>query len=741
MHSPQLIVLKKLVATVGALCLGIASASSQEMPSLTWTLGWDGLVTVGRWTPVTVEFTLERPTECRLELSALDAEGHTATYVTTASLPAGEQRLTGIFQCGRIDSTVRARLFLGSDVAHGDEVFRPGRGEFRALTKLADRMIVTAGRPKGFDRLARPAASAVDAAIHVVERDSPADLPSDLRSYDSAHWLVLAGTGLVPEDVSEALREWVADGGRLLLSLPKQLETYQQSPLKGWLPVEVGEQPIVVLDLGRLEDLAGRSIRIPTTGRQPVAKLSATEGVALALSRDDPLLLRAPYGFGEVYVLGMDLTQAPLAGWGGLHDFVQNVLEIPPPVTAKTQQRARQLTSSGISELASQIQACQDHFSVVERPSPWWTMAWMLGLVALIGPLDYLLVHRVLQRPHATWITLPVFLLIAGTLAARSAGSWNTSRAQVNQLHLVDLDASSHRMRVQGWTTLYSPVTTRTDVALQPSDFDIALVDWPVHRALSSSAVPETVFGGIYRPGGTEWGRTEYRVFADKQSIERLPILQWSSRTLTDEWSRDGVPLASSDLKSTGLGRLTGAITHQLPGKITDWILAHGNRAYRRQPSREEETSVPWPSGQTLLVDDPLVFQRDLRGVLTRAVTHREHREGVQGLTIRETQSRYDPLDRDPLAVCQMLTFHQAAGGSDYSGLSNHMLANHDLTPQLQLGRAVLFGRLTPPSGTTISRDGQPAHPDRHDVFVRIVLPVESSGEIVRDLPKFKTGE
>jgi hypothetical protein len=242
----------------------------------------------------------------------------------------------------------------------------------------------------------------------------------------------------------------------------------------------------------------------------------------------------------------------------------------------------------------------------------------------------------------------------------------------------------------------------------------------------------------LYRPGGTEWGRTEYRVFAEDQAIDQLPLLQWSSRTLTAQWSRDGDPLATGELTSTGLGRLTGSITHFLPGEVTDWILAYGTRAYRRQPSRDEETSVPWPAGQALVVDDPLVFQRELRGVLTRAVTHRERRDGTTGLTIREAETRYDPLDRDPTVVCQLLSFHQAAGGADYSGLSNHLLTDHDLTRQLQLGRAVLFGRLTPASGAAIERDGQPMTPNRHDVFVRIVFPVKTIGEIPRVLPKFK---
>ena len=60
-------------------------------------------------------------------------------------------------------------------------------------------------------------------------------------------------------------------------------------------------------------------------------------------------------------------------------------------------------------------------------------MAWMLAVIVVVGPLDYLLVHRVLRRPHATWFTLPVCMIAAAALGARSAQSWNTSAARSNQ--------------------------------------------------------------------------------------------------------------------------------------------------------------------------------------------------------------------------------------------------------------------------------------------------------------------
>uniref|UniRef100_A0A7C2JYL1 DUF4350 domain-containing protein n=1 Tax=Schlesneria paludicola TaxID=360056 RepID=A0A7C2JYL1_9PLAN len=719
---------------------------------MSWELGWDGLVVVGRWTPVTVTFTLPQPDDCRLELSALDAEGHTATFVTTQSFPAGEQRWTGYLQCGRIDSPLSARVLGRDGRVYAESVWRPGQSDqLRPLSKLADRVIVTAGLPPGsegphgFDRLSRPAQGLSDAAVHVIARESPALLPTDPRSYDCLHWVVLAGTAPMPEDVSEALRNWVADGGRLIVSLPKDLAAFRSSPLQNWLPVRIGDEPIAVLNLGELERLAGRSIRIPSSGRELVPRLMAEEGVALASSRDDPLLLRAPYGFGEVTVLGLDITQPPLEKWGGLRDFVRNLVEIAPEptgaATSRTTHRMGQLTSTGISDLASQSQACLDHFPAVDRPSLWWSMLWMLVLLAVVGPLDYVLVHYVIRRPHATWVTLPVWLVAAAVLAAQSSDAWNTTEAHWNQLDVVDVDTRTGRFRAQTWGTHYSPANRRENLKVRGPAHDwTALVSNTdsLRPRLSWSAIPETAFGGMYRPGGTEWGRTEYRVFSDRQQLEGLPVLQWSSRTIAAEWSGEGHAPIVSDLHSTGLGRLTGSLRHELPGELTDWILAAGNRAYRRQAVREIETSLPWPPGETWQVDDSQTYQRELKGVLTRSVVLRDPREGKSGEQYRTAETRYDPLSRDPALVWELLTFHEAAGGSNYTTLANHLLADHDLSRQLQLGRAVLFGRLSAPPVAAVERSGEAVAPTRHDLFVRIVLPVRHTGEVLRVLPRFE---
>lgn len=707
------------------------AALAAEGTDVAWSVGWDGLVKLGKWNTATAEVTVDGTQDYRLECTALDPEGHLATYVgPTVKGSAGRQRVSVPFQLGRPDSAVTLRLFINDQEA-ARTIVRPGSaGELRP-TPLSERVIVSVGDVRSVTALAE---TPLQTKAHVIVRKTAIELPGTVAGYGSVDWLVITGTAAMPQPQSEAIRAWVRNGGRLAISIPRAITEFRSSPLMTWLPMTIGEEPVSVRDLGGLEAFANRNLRIPMTGRLQIAAVTAPDAVSLASSRNDQLLFRTPYGFGEIVVLSLDLTQPPLANWGGVNDLVRRMheLELVPTDEKSASANVRgQLTSTGISDLASQLNASLDHFPAVQRPSPWWSMVWMLAAVVVIGPLDYVIVHRLLRRPHWTWITLPLWLIAFAGVATSAGAGWNQAAARINQMDVVDVDAATETVRVNSFSTYYSPNTSRVDVIAKPQNPEA------VAGGMSWFAIPEGTAGGLYRPGGAEWGRTSYEISPLSGRLTAMPVLQWGTRTTASQWTESASDLVDADLHSTGLGRLTGSLQHQLPGPVTDWLLAYGNRAYWRQVSRTDETVTPLEPGERLSIDDSLVFQGDLRSLLTRVVTTKELGERSTETRIVREQTRYDPTVRDWYRLWQIITYHNASGGILYTHLHNDLLTDADLTRQLQLGRAVLFGRLDAKSWitTTINREELP--PDHGEVFVRLVLPVRRSGEIVRELPKF----
>jgi hypothetical protein len=70
-----------------------------------------------------------------------------------------------------------------------------------------------------------------------------------------------------------------------------------------------------------------------------------------------------------------------------------------------------------------------------------------------------------------------------------------------------------------------------------------------------------------------------------------------------------------------------------------------------------------------------------------------------------------------------MLSFHEGADGSKYTGLQHAGLGRLEMTPLLDLNRAVLIGRLKAPV-VSWKIDGSEAEPTERHTFVRLVLPV-----------------
>jgi len=709
--------------------------------------GWGQSVRLGRWNLATTEYLVEEAGTYQLTCRAPDNEGHVVVYTSPATeAAAGETlRLQVPYLLGRPDGQLQWELQHSDKVIWQQTLRCQGKDLVTAPLVLSDRLIITHGKPQGFNALNSAVGIPGKAGRRVVELAADAALPVEPLAYEAVDWLVLMGSAAPSEPARAAIQQWVQRGGRLIISLPLSADLWQASPLREWLPLTIPAEYVAARGLGDLEAFAGRNIRIPFVSRLEIPAIPATPGVVLASSRELPLLLRTSWGFGEVFVIAVDLTQPPLSNWGGLNDFVHKLIGADAAATVAQRQESRgvtrPLTSSGITDLASQLMATQDVFPEVRRPAPWWSMAWLLLLLAVVGPLDYLLVHRVLQRPRWTWITLPIWLTTATGFAAYTGQVWNSSTRSLNQLDIVDVDVASNFTRSETWLTTLAPEICRQSIVIQPTAEDwrhLWAPDVTTTQPLSWQGIPETTTGGLYRPSGTEWGRTQYQIATDHAAVNDLPLLQGATRTLSTRWTAESTQLVEAHLRNTGLGRLTGEMTHHLPGTLTDWMLVYGSRVYRWHTARNSDEIQPWPAGVRFSTDAPLTLQNDLKNIITQTVITRENEEGKSTeKRLRHEQTRYDVGDRSPDRLWQVLSFHDAVGGLAYTGLTNTGLEQHDFSSQLDMGHAVVFGRLesTPPATVTINGAALPA--ETSVVYVRLVIPVQSSGEVLRVLPKF----
>jgi hypothetical protein len=727
-------------------------------------VGLAGAFKVGRWTPLEVVAQSAPTAGYRLEVDAPDPDGSAVTYRSEPFSPgaasgAESPRLELLFKMGRLDGTLRVRVLDGDRTLTSKalrvsadaeaEVRAPFRQSiFLVANVQAARKSPATGKSDVIGRLlsagnetaSGPAGSATRTWTEVVDIDSFAALPTRADAYDSFDAVLLMGRFDLDAAHSRALEQWVRGGGHLVISVgPGGNDFAKGSPeLAAWLPVEI-QGTVKLRDLSPIESYCRQSSRIMGASDEALdaAKLHAAGGQELIPSLAGPLLCRAALGLGRVTVFGLDLNTPQLANWSAAPDLAQRLFDVGEIQSRHTQIISNRLTQTGITELGTQLDASLDEFPSVSRITIWHVMGLLAALVLVVGPLDFLLVHRVLRRPELTWVTFPLLALVAAGCTLYWSSDAKGKQVLLNQLDVLDVDAGSGLVSNHSYSLIYSPDNRRYNVTAE-SDSSRLRVNPAGGAALAKSDVsksggaepgaprigwhgrPEATFGGMYRTGGVEISRPAYAASAGCRELEELPIAVWSTKNLEAEWSVQKPGLVESQLESRGLGHLGGSLRHHFPEPIEDWIVAFGHQVFRPRldPPEPLLPEVPWvPQSAS---------QRELGGYLTGATqTVVESRIGKLE-ELRTEHADYDPLNRNPLDVLRMLTFHNEAGGALYTGLGNGALRQFDWSPLLDLNRAVLIGRIRRPL-TRWKVDGEAVDPDQGFAFVRILLPVKAT--------------
>jgi len=730
-------------------------------------VGLNGLYKVGEWTPLWVTIRSDADREVTLVVDAPDPDDHLTSLpgrscVVKSAVP---QRCEACFRTGRMNGELQIQVRDPQGLILAVRRLRASsnaESEFRRALRLDQPLWLTLGN-LDLDENSTPADTAgkpravvgadVGREPRIARFDSPHELPADWRALESVDLLILAtgrsagdGASLVSQ-ISPAtdatLRDWVNAGGHLLISVGRETDAFQKSPLAKWIRPIVVEGQSAVRQLSSLEGFAGQNAPLKFSGTVTTAKFEKlpTSNVVLRhLGNPEVLIASVPHGFGRVTVMGVDIDAPPVSRWKSLKLVVQKLAGSKKQVAPERGRAAnRQLTHVGVTDLATQFQQTHENFPTVRRPSYWWVMGLILLYVAVIGPLDYAFTHRVLRRPELTWLTFPILVCAAVAIAAWEANRMNARGLLINQFDLVDIDAASGALRAETWISLYSPGHRRFSVAVEP---DVA-------RSLGAQsgstktpqvqmgwvAPPENAVGGIYRSGAASFGGRGYRFSPLAAAVENVPVAQWSTKSLSAVWHDElSQSVVDCRLESFGAGQLNGTITQHLGLPLEDCLLVVNGWAYI--PNTTDATlasGYAWkPSGNTVL-------QRDLRALLTGAKQTRRNKEdafNIDKTEITTTNEPYNPLSRNRAQQVAMLSFHEVAGGAEYTGLGNAALRDLELTDLMQTGRGVLIGRL-PSTAARILVDGAPTKPTGQSSWIRLVLPVvQSERAIEKNIPK-----
>jgi hypothetical protein len=445
----------------------------------------------------------------------------------------------------------------------------------------------------------------------------------------------------------------------------------------------------------------------------PVTCFEPRDGIVVlsGRSRDRqtiPLVTTHPIGLGKATVFAGGLDQPPIANWKKYEALLDRML---PDLLPERRKRRDGPMGPEVrySELAGQVRLNLDQFEAQGKASFSVVAAMLLLVIAIIGPIDYLLINRFLGRPLLGWVSFPI------TIVAFSVGfvMWKQDGdiVKVRQISVIDIDPVSRTGRGFAWAQLFSNRANRLDLGFT-LDGAIASESKPI--LTGTLGYPGRVFGGI-EVAGEDVRLPPYKLASNfrvannySSSMLQIPIAPQSSRSLGTHWHFTATQEVSDNLqRRVGSDLLVGSFENPFDVDLLDGYLVYRNLIYllpTRVPARGTVPSV-----------DSLV-SKNFRWRLNRRQT-------------ADDSSRSEPwnpaADNDLSRLMEIVLFYGAAGGAQYVGLENRELGPLDLSDLLAMDKAVLVGRISDPQAILTINGKAPAEDDiEHQTYVRIFMPV-----------------
>jgi len=378
-------------------------------------------------------------------------------------------------------------------------------------------------------------------------------LPDRVAALDVADVLVISGvdTGAFTRAQREAIRQWVAGGGHLILGGGPDAPLV----LAGFAEIAPGrsERALVNADVSALVELAA-PVSLGTPAPPPVEPVpvvriqpAASHVRNLAGSNETPLILRREAGRGIVDQLAFDPALAPLRDWGGRAALF----------TALLGGRTGLASDVGFIGGGEAASFAAGALTAASPPPPLVVGGFFALYVLVIGPLNFLILRR-LRKLSWAWVTVPVIVILFTLLGLLTGFRLRGNVPQVHRLSVTLGDAATGDAQSFGVFGLFSP--RRVQAVVEAGRSLAHLIDQP---RTSDEPGPSVTF-----------------VIGEPSRIVGLALTNSELRTV---YARDGatlLPISASLRFIPGTGNaaaaISGSVRNDTPHRLRDCTLVVG---------------------------------------------------------------------------------------------------------------------------------------------------------------------
>jgi hypothetical protein len=439
----------------------ILSTVSRADVTASVSYGWSSTYRPGHWTPVFVTVSSDKPRQVLIDLYAPHDRSFGVTphiLATAGPRPATYPMFVPLNLMAR-DATVTIR----DPQSHrklADAPFVPDSNPNRYAmdfenTATGDMLFVGVGGTHSIPALKHVHAANHDAVVGFLAVE---DLPATAIGYDGLDVLALPNPNFanLSLDQQTAMVDWVRAGGRLIV-LPGEATVPAGSLLESILPAGLGD--VTVLDIPA-KQLASLSLPSRFAHLQSRELKPTNDAKELKLANIPRSAYHQRVGFGQTMLLPFDASQLPLDPDPAKRFWQPIIQSIHPLVEQANQQNAlyevgvadsrRNLVINPLMELLGDVPGVgRFDFSYVAYS--------LIGLMLLVGPVDWFVLKRIGRQPW-TWLTTTGWVALLTIVAIFLGQSLRSGDLHFRTIDVID-EADNAAVARTTMAALYSPHT------------------------------------------------------------------------------------------------------------------------------------------------------------------------------------------------------------------------------------------------------------------------------------------
>ncbi len=279
----------------------------------------------------------------------------------------------------------------------------------------------------------------------------PRNLSEKWMSYDGIDVVILRS--FCQEDVSghqvEALKQWVAGGGTLIITSGEHYNQYRSSFVEEMLDMRV-------LGMRKVTGLPSMVKRFGS-GLKIDKDLYLTEvypgsSKVILKEKEVPLILTSNYGSGKVFFLSFDMSDELIRRWGGAANLLSELLAAEGSLFPENR-----------TGLADSIEPVLIDLVGVTVPEFGHVAAFLLSYLGVV--ILSCIIFRFRKRPELAWLVFPVAVPIA-ILIAYQMGQVRKGETglSVSEISVTELSPGNGQGKSRGYLGFFSPGGLTTSI-------------------------------------------------------------------------------------------------------------------------------------------------------------------------------------------------------------------------------------------------------------------------------------